>query len=55
MEELEKDGAFERIIKTLGANFVYDARVQLPTDFEQYFNLLQRQGGQTLLLFCGRP
>ena len=51
IEELEADGAFDRIIKTLDSNFAYDARVQLPTDFEGYFNLLQRPGGQTLLLY----
>ena len=51
IEELEADGAFDRIIKTLDSNFAYDARVQLPTDFEGYFNLLQRSGGQTLLLY----
>ena len=36
IEELEKDGAFERLIKTLDDNFAYDSRVQLPADFEQY-------------------
>ena len=51
IEELEKDGAFERLIKTLDANFAYDSRVQLPADFEQYFNLLNRPPGQTLLLY----
>ena len=51
IEELEKEDAFERIVKTLDANFSYDARVQLPNDLEGYFNLLQRQGGQTLLLY----
>ena len=51
IEELHKEDAFERIVRTLDANFSYDARVQLPNDFEGYFNLLQRQGGQTLLLY----
>ena len=51
LEELEKESSFDRIIATLDANFQYDARVQLPNDFEGYFNLLQRTSGQTLLMF----
>ena len=51
MEELEKESSFDRIMATLDANFQYDARVQLPSDFEGYFNLLQRTSGQTLLMF----
>ena len=50
-EELEKGEAFEKVIATLDTNFAYDTKVQLPTDFESYFNLLQRSPGQTLLLF----
>eukprot|EP00913_Durusdinium_trenchii_P008565 g8044.t1 len=50
-EELEKSDAFEEVIPTLDANFAYDTKVQLPTDFESYFNLLQRTPGQTLLLY----
>ena len=51
IEELEKEDAFKKVIETLDANFSYDAKVQLPTDFEAYFNLLQRSPGQTLLLY----
>ena len=51
IEELEKEDAFKKVIETLDANFAYDAKVQLPTDFEAYFNLLQRSPGQTLLLY----
>ena len=51
IEELEKEDAFTRLITTLDANFAYDSRVQLPSDFENYFNLLQRPAGQTLLLY----
>ena len=51
LEDLEKTDAFPKIIEVLDCNFAYDARVQLPADFESYFNLLQRQGGQTLLMF----
>ena len=46
-----KEDAFKKVIETLDANFAYDAKVQLPTDFEAYFNLLQRSPGQTLLLY----
>ena len=51
LEDLEKTDAFPKIIEVLDRNFAYDDRVQLPADFESYFNLLQRQGGQTLLMF----
>ena len=51
IEELEKEDAFKKVIETLDANFAYDAKVQLPADFEAYFNLLQRSPGQTLLLY----
>ena len=51
IEELEKEDAFTRLIFTLDANFAYDSRAQFPSDFENYFNLLQRPPGQTLLLF----
>ena len=51
IDKLEKEDAFKKVIKTLDANFSYDAKVQLPTEFEAYFNLLQRSPGQTLLLY----
>ena len=51
LEDLEKTDAFPKIIEVLDRNFAYDARVQLPTDFEGYFNLLQRPPGQTLLMY----
>ena len=51
MSELEKEGAFELILKTLDRHYAYDERVQLPSDFEGYFNLLSRKNGQTLLSF----
>ena len=51
MSELEKEGAFELILKTLDRHYAYDERVQLPSDFEGYFTLLSRKNGQTLLSF----
>lgn len=51
IEELEKeDDAFTRLIATLDAHFAYASRAQLPSDFENYLNLLQRPAGQTLLI-----
>eukprot|EP00435_Cladocopium_sp_Y103_P055307 s1238_g18.t1 len=50
-EEAEKPESFATIIKSLDAHFKqYDARVQLPSDFDGYFNL-QRKQGQTLLSY----
>ena len=51
MSELEQEGAFEKILKTLDQHYSYDERVQLPSDFEGYFNVLNRKNGQTLLSF----
>ena len=53
LEQLEKEDAFEKMLVILDGNYAYDQRVQLPTDFEGYFNLLQRQPGQTLLMYVG--
>ena len=49
LDKLEKDNAFEEMLKLLDGNFAYDQRVQLPSDFEGYFTGLQRLPGQTLL------
>ena len=46
----EKDGVFGEILATLDKHFQYDSRVQLPGDFENYFNL-NRRHGQTLLSY----
>ena len=51
LEKLERDDSFEKVLEILDGNFAYDQRVQLPNDFENYFNLLQRAPGQTLLTF----
>ena len=51
LERFEKDDAFESMLKVLDGNFSYDQRVQLPADFEGYFNTLQRLPGQTLLTY----
>ena len=48
LENVEKDGTFEEILKILDRSFQYDERVQLPADFDSYYNL-QRKAGQTLL------
>ena len=49
IEEIEKAGAFEKILKTLDKAFEYDKSVQLPTDFDKYFSGLHRRPGQSLL------
>ena len=49
LEQLEKDDAFESTLSILDGNYAYDQSAQLPTDFEGYFILLQRQPGQPLL------
>ena len=51
LDRFDKDDAFETMLKILDSNFSYDQRVQLPSDFEGYFNLLQRAPGQTLLTY----
>ena len=51
LEKFEQDDSFEKVLEVLDGNFAYDQRVQLPNDFENYFNLLQRAPGQTLLAF----
>eukprot|EP00435_Cladocopium_sp_Y103_P011780 s1452_g3.t1 len=50
LETVEKPESFQAIIKILDAHFEYDSRVQLPADFDGYFNL-QRKQGQTLLSY----
>eukprot|EP00435_Cladocopium_sp_Y103_P072990 s52_g42.t1 len=49
IEEIEKTGAFDKILKILDKAFEYDSTVQLPSDFDKYFSGLQRRPGQTLL------
>ena len=48
-DEIEKAGAFEKMLKILDKAFEYDRTVQLPNDFDRYFSQLQRRPGQTLL------
>ena len=51
IEDIEKTGAFEKILKILDKAFEYDKSVQLPTDFDKYFTGLHRRPGQSLLEF----
>ena len=44
LETVEKPEAFQAVIKIVDAHFEYDSRVQLPSDFDGYFNLQRRQG-----------
>ena len=50
LDDAGKDNAWKDILKKLDAAFQYDSRVQLPNDFDSYFNL-QRAPGQTLLQY----
>ena len=50
LDDAGKDNAWKEILKKLDAAFQYDSRVQLPNDFDSYFNL-QRAPGQTLLQY----
>ena len=50
-DEIEKESAFNSILATLDKHFAYDDRVQLPADFEGYFQGLNRRQGQTLLAY----
>ena len=51
IEDIEKAGAFEKMLKILDKAFEYDKSVQLPTDFDKYFTGLHRRPGQSLLEF----
>ena len=50
LDDAGKDTAFRDILKKLDSAFQYDARVQLPNDFDNYFNM-HRTPGQTLLQY----
>ena len=39
LDDASKDNAFKDLLKKLDAAFQYDSRVQLPNDFDNYFNL----------------
>ena len=52
LKDLELESTFNSVLKILDAAFQYDDRVQLPSDFENYFMKFQRRGGQTLLAYC---
>ena len=49
IEEIEKTGAFHKILKILDKAFEYGKTIQLPNDFDRYFSGLQRRPGQSLL------
>ena len=51
IEKCDETGAFGEILKLLDAAFQYDPRVELPSDFNSYFNALQRAPGQTILQY----
>ena len=51
LDKLEDAKTFDSLLDILDKSFQYDARVQLPADFDFYFGL-QRKPGQSLLEHC---
>ena len=51
LSKVEKDDAFDNVIKILDQAFQYDNRVRLPQDFDGYFTHLSRKPGDTLLSY----
>ena len=51
LDKLEDAKTFNALLDILDKSFQYDARVQLPADFDFYFGL-QRKPGQSLLEHC---
>ena len=51
LDKLEETKTFDSLLDILDKSFQYDARVQLPADFDFYFGL-QRKPGQSLLEHC---
>ena len=48
LDDAGKDTAFRDILKKLDSAFQYDARVQLPSDFDNYFNMQRTPGQQPM-------
>lgn len=48
LDQLSSEGAMDEVLARLDRGFKYDPLTELPDDFEQYFNRLQRKTGQTL-------
>ena len=51
LSKVEEPDAFKEVLAILDKAFQYDARVQLPSDFDGYFSHLSRRPGQTLLQY----
>jgi len=51
IEDIEKAGPFEKMLKKLDKAIEYDKSVRLPTDVDKYFTGLHRRPGQSLLEF----
>ena len=52
--ELEKDKGWELVLKRLDSVYKYDARTEMPTEFENFFMKLGRKPRETLLEFTTR-
>ena len=54
ISDLEKDKGWELVLKRLDATCKYDARTEMPTEFENFFMKLGRKPRETLLEFTAR-
>jgi hypothetical protein len=52
--ELEKDRGWELVLRRLDSVYKYDARTEMPTEFENFFMKLGRKPRETLLEFTTR-
>ena len=49
---LEKENGLDVILQRLDKQWQYDEKVEMPEAFEKYFFKMNRQPGQTVLVYC---
>ncbi len=54
IHDFEKDKGWELVLKRLDATYKYDARTEMPMEFENFFMKLGRKPRETLLEFTSR-
>ena len=52
LDLLEKENGLDVILQRLDKQWQYDEKVEMPEAFEKYFFKMNRQPGQTLLVYC---
>ena len=52
LDLLEKENGLDVILQRLDKQWQYDEKVEMPEAFEKYFLKMNRQPGQTLLVYC---